>query len=84
MGIPWIWTLSQPYGSKDWWPCKNLPDDKADSVRLNITVPTGLIVASNGKLMSAEEKDGKSFYSWLESYPIVSYLVSLAIHPYKI
>ncbi|MGE5356958.1 MAG: M1 family aminopeptidase [Deltaproteobacteria bacterium] len=82
-GMPWIWTLSQPYGSKDWWPCKNLPDDKADSVRLNITVPSDLIVASNGKLLSAIEKDGKTTYTWLESYPIVSYLVSLAIHPYK-
>jgi aminopeptidase N len=83
-GMPWIWTLSEPYGSKDWWPCKNFPDDKADSVRLKITVPTGLIVASNGNLLSVTENDNNtSTFTWVESYPIVSYLVSLAIHPYK-
>jgi hypothetical protein len=22
-GIPVIWSLSEPYGARDWWPCKN-------------------------------------------------------------
>jgi hypothetical protein len=83
-GHPWIWTLSQPYGAKDWWPCKNLPDDKADSVDLVITVPEGLIVASNGLLMSEETINGKTTWHWHEKYPICSYLVSLAIYPYMI
>ena len=26
-----IWSLSEPYGSPDWFPCKNSVDDKADS-----------------------------------------------------
>ena len=26
-GAPIIWTLSEPYGSRDWWPCKNGLDD---------------------------------------------------------
>ncbi len=28
---PAIWTLSEPFGSIDWFPCKNTPSDKADS-----------------------------------------------------
>ena len=23
--IPWVWSLSQPYGARDWWPCKDDP-----------------------------------------------------------
>ncbi|HVO72725.1 MAG TPA: hypothetical protein VMT35_01770, partial [Ignavibacteriaceae bacterium] len=30
-GQPSIWTLSEPYGASDWWPCKDTPADKADS-----------------------------------------------------
>src|SRR5689334_8378408 len=29
---PVMWSLSEPYGSRDWWPCKNGLDDKADSI----------------------------------------------------
>lgn len=83
-GHPWIWTLSQPYGSRDWWPCKNLPDDKADSLDLVITVPEDLIVASNGSLISEDNKNGNTTFHWKVKYPISSYLVSLAIYPYLI
>ncbi len=79
-----IWTLSEPYGARNWWPCKDLNSDKADSVDLHITVPENLIVASNG-LMVAETvpSAGKKTYHWEERYPIPTYLVSLAIHPFE-
>ncbi|NOZ04711.1 MAG: T9SS type A sorting domain-containing protein [FCB group bacterium] len=80
-----IWTLSEPYGARDWWPCKDDPNDKADSVDLVITVPTGLIVASNGTLIGSKKVNiGQMVYSWHESYPITTYLVSLAIYPYQV
>src|SRR5678816_4164873 len=34
------WSLSEPYGSREWWPCKDHPSDKADSVRVTVTVPS--------------------------------------------
>lgn len=80
--LPMIWSLTQPYGSRDWFPCKNNPDDKADSVRLKITVPSNLKVVSNGKLDLITENNDKITYNWIEKYPIVSYLISVAIHPY--
>src|ERR1035437_4793938 len=30
-GSPVIYTLSEPYGASDWFPCKDTPADKADS-----------------------------------------------------
>jgi aminopeptidase N len=80
--IPIIWTLSEPYGSPAWWPCKDDPDDKADSVFLNINVPDDLIVASNGILTDVKTAGSRSTYQWQTHYPISTYLVSLAISNY--
>ncbi|MBA7474611.1 hypothetical protein ES707_09965 [subsurface metagenome] len=84
-GTPIIWSLSEPYGARAWWPCKDTPADKADSVDIIVTVPTDLIVASNGSLVSTEANgDGTRTYHWHESYPITTYLVSLAISNYAV
>ncbi|OQX95675.1 hypothetical protein B6I21_04160 [candidate division KSB1 bacterium 4572_119] len=83
-GSPMIWTLSQPYGARAWWPCKDIPSDKADSVDIRVTVPSELIVASNGVLRETIKEGANTTYWWHEKYPIVSYLVSLAIHPYTV
>ncbi len=79
---PLIWTLSEPYGARDWWPCKDLTTDKADSVDVRVTVPSNLIVASNGLLKSDVIVGSSRTAHWHEGYPIATYLVSLAIHPY--
>jgi len=82
-GDPLIWTLSEPYGARYWWACKDLNTDKADSVALHVTVPDDLIVASNGSLEGTTVPGpGTLTYHWTERYPIATYLVSLAIHPY--
>ncbi len=81
---PIIWTLSEPYFARSWWPCKDVPNDKADSVDVIVTVPENLIVASNGVLRSVvsdDELNTRTFH-WHERYPITTYLVSLAITNY--
>ncbi len=83
-GEPMIWSLSEPYGARDWWPCKDTPNDKADSVDISLEVPTGLIAASNGKLVDTEVNGNWITYHWKERYPIATYLVSIAIHPYTV
>lgn len=82
-GSPMVWTLSQPYGARYWWPCKDRPSDKADSVDIIVTVPEDQLVGSNGTLISVRDNDDrtKTFY-WQERYPIATYLVSLAIGKY--
>jgi len=83
-GTPHIWTLSQPYGSRFWWPCKDTPADKADSMDIIITIPSEEIAGSNGTLVSVQEySDGTKTYHWHEQYPIAPYLVSLAITQYE-
>jgi aminopeptidase N len=82
-GSPWIWSLSEPYGAKDWWPCKDHPSDKADSADIIVTVDSVLKVGSNGRLISVTYNNGKATYCWHESYPIATYLISVAISNYK-
>jgi len=81
-GKPMIWSLSEPFGARNWWPCKDQPSDKADSVDIRVTVPKGLIVASNGALRSVTNHEETDTYWWHEGYPIATYLVSVAIHEY--
>jgi aminopeptidase N len=87
-GFPMIWTLSEPYGARDWWPCKDTPLDKADSVDITIRVPHPLVVASNGLLDRVDtDFTGNTrwdTYVWQERYPIATYLVSMAIYPYAV
>jgi len=79
-GVPWIWSLSEPYGSKDWWPCKDHPLDKADSVDVIITCDSTWKVGSNGILVSViNNGDGTKTHFWKHRYPIASYLVSITI-----
>jgi aminopeptidase N len=81
-GKPMVWTLSEPYGARNWWPCKDIPADKADSMDIKVTVRSDLIVASNGSLRSVVESEGKKTFWWHEQYPMTTYLASLAIYPY--
>ncbi len=78
-----ISTLSEPFFARTWWPCKDHPADKADSVDVRITVDADLTVVSNGTLRSiVDNGDGTATTHWHESYPITTYLVSLAISNY--
>ena len=80
---PVISTLSEPYYAHTWFPCKDRLGDKADSVDINITVPSELKAVSNGTLVRIiENYDGTCTYCWQERYPIAVYLISLAISDY--
>jgi aminopeptidase N len=83
-GAPWIWSLSQPYGAKDWWPCKDQLVDKADSSDVLITCADTLRVGSNGSLAGVVNNgDGTATTHWKERYPIDTYLISIAISNYR-
>ncbi len=83
-GAPWIWSLSQPYGAKDWWPCKDQLPDKADSSDVLVTCADTLRVGSNGSLAGVVNNgDGTATTHWKERYPIDTYLISIAISNYR-
>lgn len=80
---PVIWSLSEPYGTSDWFPCHDTPADKADSSSVRITAPAQLVSVSNGKLISTiPNSDGTKTYLWKNSYPIAQYLISIAVSNY--
>jgi aminopeptidase N len=83
-GVPVLWTLSEPYGSRDWWPCKNGLDDKADSIDIIITNPVAYKAAANGMLQTETILPGgtKKATYWKHRYPIASYLVCFAVTNY--
>jgi len=76
------WSLSEPYGAHEWWPCKDHPSDKADSVRVTVRVPSQYRVGSQGTLVSEVVDGGYTTYDWVSHYPISSYLVSVSIGEY--
>ncbi len=81
---PEIYTLSEPYGARDWWPCKQTLNDKLDSIFIEITVPEGNKAGSNGKLIYEIPHDnGTVSFGWNHAYPIPAYLVSLAVTNYE-
>ncbi|MEO6537683.1 MAG: M1 family aminopeptidase [Ferruginibacter sp.] len=85
-GTPVLWTLSEPYGSRDWWPCKNNLGDKADSVDIFVTHPFAYKAASNGLLQSETLTAGgtKLITHWKHRYPIASYLMCFAVTNYTV
>jgi aminopeptidase N len=83
-GKPFISSLSEPFDARTWWPCKDDASDKADSVDVRVTVPSGMTTASNGRLVESSDNGVTAYAHWHESHPISTYLVSLASPAYTV
>jgi aminopeptidase N len=78
-----MWSLSEPFGASDWFPCKDNPADKADSSDVWITAPAYYVSVSNGILeKTTTNNDGTKTYQWKSRYPIANYLISIALSNY--
>lgn len=82
-GVPVIWTLSEPYGALEWWPCKQSLTDKIDSIDIIVTSPEMHRTASNGIIVSETVNGGKRTMHWRHRYPIATYLVAIAVTNYS-
>jgi aminopeptidase N len=78
-----IWTLSQPYGASEWWPCKDDLYDKADSVEIRVTTPLTYQVATNGLRQSLDTLGSFHRYTYKTKYPIATYLIAAAVGNYQ-
>ena len=89
-GHPIIWTLSEPYGAKGWWPCKQDLNDKVDSIDVFITTPTlnpsneVNIAVSNGLEQSQVINGLNKTTHFKHKYPIPAYLIALAVTNYAV
>ncbi|MHC1706752.1 MAG: M1 family aminopeptidase [Bacteroidales bacterium] len=79
-----MWTLSQPFNAKQWWPCKQDLVDKYDSAYIFITTDASNKAGSNGLLTAITPMPGdKLRYEWKTFYPIDYYLISAAVADYQ-
>jgi aminopeptidase N len=81
---PAIWSLSEPYGASDWFPCKDNPADKADSSDVWITAPKYFVSVSNGILEQKIENTTTNTYKWKSRYPIANYLISITLANFEL
>ncbi len=78
------YSLSEPFYARDWFPCKQDLNDKADSVSIFITTSGELMAGSNGMLENVVDLPGGLIrYEWRSRYPIAYYLISVAVADYK-
>jgi aminopeptidase N len=75
-GNPWIGVTCETEGSSIWFPCKDHLSDEPDSVRLHMSVPTGLTVVSNGLLEDRKIMNGRETFTWCTHYPVNIYNIT--------
>ncbi len=83
-GSPVLYTLSEPFGARDWWPCKQDLNDKVDSIDVYITAPAQYVSVSNGLQQSAIVTGTNKTTHFHHSYPIPAYLVAIAVSNYSV
>ncbi len=69
------YTMSEPEGAHFWFPCNDVPSDKA-LAEIAIRVPEGFLTASNGLVVDTiDHADGSRTFVWVHQYPIPPYLM---------
>lgn len=70
-------------GASSWWPCKDhLSDEPDNGIRIITTVPRGLKCVANGQDMGQKDSGAWSTFTYLVTYPINTYNVSINIGDY--
>lgn len=79
----YIYTLSEPFSAYTWWPCKSMvTSDKADSMDIIISHPSGFRAAANGSLVNVTGSGSNVTTTWKHRYPISAYQVAVAVANY--
>jgi len=83
-GAPWLGVSCEGIGASLWWPNKDHLSDEPDSMRVTCAYPKDLMFAGNGQLRLHDTKKNsdQNITSWLVTYPINNYNVSLNIGDY--
>lgn len=89
-GKPILWTLSEPFGAKAWWPCKQDLNDKVDSIDVFITSPRfnssneEYIAVSNGLEIGQTIQGNNKTTHFHHGHPIPAYLIAIAVTNYTV
>lgn len=82
-GAPWLATAVQGEGCDLFWPCIDQPMGEPESADLYITVPKGLVAASNGILAETITNNETTTYHWQTKSAHNTYGIALNIAPYE-
>lgn len=89
-GDPILWTLSEPFGAKAWWPCKQDLIDKVESIDIFITTPRfnpsneEYVAVGNGLEISQTFQGNTKTTHYHHGYPIPAYLIAIAVTNYSV
>ncbi len=89
-GKPILWTLSEPYGAKGWWPCKQDLIDKIEEIDVYITSPRfnpdgdEYVAVSNGLEQSQTINGSNKTTHFSHQYAIPAYLIAIAVTNYAV
>lgn len=83
-GTPVLFTLSEPFGARDWWPCKQDLNDKVESIDVYITAPLNYVSVSNGLEVNQTTSGNFKTTHFHHGYPIPAYLIAIAVTNYQI
>jgi len=78
-GFDWVGVSCPNEGSKIFFPSKDHPSDRADSVAINIRVDDSYFVAANGLLENQISANGKTTFMWKTRYPVSNYNINFTI-----
>lgn len=84
-GVAGMWTLSEPYGARDWWPCKQDLSDKINNIDVYITAPSQYVSVANGmEQTQVVNGNGTKTTHFRHGYPIPAYLIAFAVTNYQV
>lgn len=83
-GTPILATLSEPFGARDWWPCKQDLNDKINLIEVFITAPSQYVSVSNGLEISQSITGDMKTTRFRHQYPIPAYLIAIAVTNYNV
>ncbi|MFA8450099.1 MAG: M1 family aminopeptidase [Bacteroidales bacterium] len=72
------YSSTEPWFANEFFPVKQDLADKADSVKIAISVPKGYKVGSQGLLKEVKQDGDRDVFIWESHYPIAYYLISFA------
>jgi len=81
-GNSFVYNLSEPNYASTWFPCSDLPTDKA-LLDMRITNDSSNTSLSNGNLVDVKTNGSRKTYHWKTVYPISTYLVAIYSSDYE-